>query len=126
MRKPICFEVVTLIFKVTGHKGQIQFPGDNLKSFRAINLKLSSDTCPGLGKMLVHFGINVRVTGSILVSLEHDNSKTSRAFNLKLVTDTCLGLGKMPIDFRVTGVNFGVTVKNGHSYSNNIWYVASA
>ena len=58
LRNPICFRIVTLIFKIRGHKGQIWFPEYNSKSFRPINLKLGTltDTSLGLGKMHTHVG----------------------------------------------------------------------
>ena len=48
-----------------GHKGQIRFLEHNCKGFRAINLKLDTDSCIWSGKMPIHFG----GTGSILGSL---------------------------------------------------------
>ena len=58
MRKPICFGVMILIFDVTEvAKVKFGFQGIIQKSFRAVNLKLGTDTCLESGKMPIHLEV---------------------------------------------------------------------
>ncbi len=95
-----------------GHKGQILFPQHDSKRFRAINLRLGTNTCLRSNNRSIHFGVTVV---NFWVFLEH-NCQSSRPITLKHGTDTCLDSGNMLIHFGVSGfnlgVNFGVTGTN--------------
>ena len=82
----------------------MRFLEHNSKSIRSIDLKLSTDTHCGLGKISIYFGntgVIFRVKWSVLGSLEH-KSKSFKAINLNPGTDSCLWSGKMSIHFGVT------------------------